>query len=182
LERRGRRRHHQTEDQQDAHDLHAFGDSQRHQDHEDRAEKARRHALGVGELGLKAGESQRPHDDGERASRTTPMASIAHNVDRRTPRTLPKSRVFACRRTSCRNSGTAGPVPATATVQCRSPVSEIAAAEGEKMTTVSARLQILHAARLIGRRREGKSVIYSIADDHVLMLVKNAVAHAVEKH
>jgi ArsR family transcriptional regulator, lead/cadmium/zinc/bismuth-responsive transcriptional repressor len=61
-------------------------------------------------------------------------------------------------------------------------VSEIAAAEGEKMTTVSARLQILHAARLIGRRREGKSVIYSIADDHVLMLVKNAVAHAGEKH
>jgi ArsR family transcriptional regulator, lead/cadmium/zinc/bismuth-responsive transcriptional repressor len=61
-------------------------------------------------------------------------------------------------------------------------VSEIAAAEGEKMTTVSARLQILHAARLIGRRREGKSVIYSIADDHVLTLVENAVAHAGEKH
>ena len=50
------------------------------------------------------------------------------------------------------------------------------------MTTVSARLQILHAARLIGRRREGKSVIYSIADDHVLMLVEDAVAHAGEKH
>jgi DNA-binding transcriptional ArsR family regulator len=61
-------------------------------------------------------------------------------------------------------------------------VSEIAAAEGEKMTTVSARLQILHAARLIGRRREGKSVIYSIANDHVLTLVENAVAHAGEKH
>jgi DNA-binding transcriptional ArsR family regulator len=61
-------------------------------------------------------------------------------------------------------------------------VSEIAAAEGEKMTTVSARLQILHAARLIARRREGKSVIYSIADDHVLTLVENAVAHAGEKH
>jgi len=61
-------------------------------------------------------------------------------------------------------------------------VSEIAAAEGEKMTTVSARLQILHAARLIGRRREGKSVIYSIADDHVLTLVENAVAHAGEEY
>jgi ArsR family transcriptional regulator, lead/cadmium/zinc/bismuth-responsive transcriptional repressor len=61
-------------------------------------------------------------------------------------------------------------------------VSEIAAAEGEKMTTVSARLQILHAARLIARRRKGKSVIYSIADDHVLTLVENAVAHAAEKH
>jgi DNA-binding transcriptional ArsR family regulator len=61
-------------------------------------------------------------------------------------------------------------------------VSEIAAAEGEKMTTVSARLQILHAARLIARRRRGKSIIYSIADDHVLTLVENAVAHAGEKN
>jgi ArsR family transcriptional regulator len=59
-------------------------------------------------------------------------------------------------------------------------VSEIAAAEGEKMTTVSARLQILHAARLIARRRKGKSVIYSIADEHVVTLVENAVAHADE--
>jgi len=61
-------------------------------------------------------------------------------------------------------------------------VSEIAAAEGEKLTTVSARLQILHAARLIARRRNGKSVIYSIADEHVLTLVENAVAHAGESH
>jgi ArsR family transcriptional regulator, lead/cadmium/zinc/bismuth-responsive transcriptional repressor len=61
-------------------------------------------------------------------------------------------------------------------------VSEIAAAEGEKMTTVSARLQILHAARLVARRRKGKSIIYSIADEHVLTLVDNAVAHAGEKH
>ena len=61
-------------------------------------------------------------------------------------------------------------------------VSEIAAAEGEKMTTVSARLQVLHGARLIARRRKGKSVIYSIADEHVLTLVENAVAHAGEKH
>jgi DNA-binding transcriptional ArsR family regulator len=61
-------------------------------------------------------------------------------------------------------------------------VSEIAAAEGEKMTTVSARLQILHAARLIARRRKGKSVIYSIADNHVLTLVENAIAHAGERY
>jgi ArsR family transcriptional regulator, lead/cadmium/zinc/bismuth-responsive transcriptional repressor len=61
-------------------------------------------------------------------------------------------------------------------------VSEIATAEGEKMTTVSARLQILHAARLIGRQRKGKSVIYSIADDHVVTLIENAVAHAGETH
>ena len=60
--------------------------------------------------------------------------------------------------------------------------SELVAAEGEKMTTVSARLQILHAARLIDRQRDGKSVIYRIADDHVLTLVRNAIAHAAERH
>ncbi len=59
-------------------------------------------------------------------------------------------------------------------------VSEIAAAEGEKMTTVSARLQILHAARLVARRRDGKTVLYRIADQHVLTLVANAIAHAGE--
>jgi ArsR family transcriptional regulator, lead/cadmium/zinc/bismuth-responsive transcriptional repressor len=61
-------------------------------------------------------------------------------------------------------------------------VSEVATAEGEKLTTVSARLQILHAARLIARRRDGKSIVYSIADDHVLTLVENAIAHARETH
>lgn len=61
-------------------------------------------------------------------------------------------------------------------------VSEIAAAEEEKMSTVSARLQVLYAARLIDRRREGKSIIYRLADDHVLTLVRNAIAHAGEKH
>jgi DNA-binding transcriptional ArsR family regulator len=61
-------------------------------------------------------------------------------------------------------------------------VSEIAAAEGEKMTTVSARLQVLHAARLVARRRDGKNILYRIADQHVVTLVENAIAHAGEKH
>ena len=61
-------------------------------------------------------------------------------------------------------------------------VSEIAALESEKLTTVSARLQILHGARLIDRQRDGKSDIYRIADDHVLSLVRNAIAHAAERH
>lgn len=61
-------------------------------------------------------------------------------------------------------------------------VSEIAAAEGAKVTTVSARLQVLHAARLVARRRDGKTVLYRIADRHVVTLVENAMAHADEKH
>ena len=50
-------------------------------------------------------------------------------------------------------------------------VSEIAAAEEEKITTVSARLQVLHAARLIERQREGKSVIYRLARSEVEAIV-----------
>lgn len=59
-------------------------------------------------------------------------------------------------------------------------VSALARAVGEKVTTVSARLHILHAARLVVRERKGKNVIYRLADDHVLTLVRNAVAHASE--
>jgi ArsR family transcriptional regulator len=61
-------------------------------------------------------------------------------------------------------------------------VTELSTQEGELMTTVSARLKTLHAARLVARRREGKSILYSIADEHVLTLVRNAIAHVREKH
>lgn len=61
-------------------------------------------------------------------------------------------------------------------------VSELAAAQGEKLSTLSARLKVLHAARLVGRRREGKSILYHLADDHVLALVSSAVNHACETH
>jgi ArsR family transcriptional regulator len=54
-------------------------------------------------------------------------------------------------------------------------VSELAGLEGEKITTVSARLKALHAVRLVKRRREAKHVYYTIADEHVLPLVRNAV-------
>jgi hypothetical protein len=40
----------------------------------------------------------------------------------------------------------------------------------------------LPEAWVIGRRRKGKSVIYIIADDHVLALVENAVVYAGEKY
>ena len=59
-------------------------------------------------------------------------------------------------------------------------VSELAEHEGEKITTVSGRLKTLYAVRLIKRRREAKHVFYSLADEHVLPLVRNAVDHAAE--
>jgi ArsR family transcriptional regulator, lead/cadmium/zinc/bismuth-responsive transcriptional repressor len=59
-------------------------------------------------------------------------------------------------------------------------VSDLAEEEGEKITTVSARLKALHAARLVKRRREAKHVFYTLADQHVLPLVHNAIDHAAE--
>lgn len=60
-------------------------------------------------------------------------------------------------------------------------VSELAALEGDKVSTISARLQALHGARLVRRRREAKHVIYELADDHVLLLVRSAIDHAMER-
>ena len=59
-------------------------------------------------------------------------------------------------------------------------VSELAELEGEKLTTVSARLKSLLAVRLVTRRREAKHIFYALADDHVLSLIRSAVEHAGE--
>ena len=59
-------------------------------------------------------------------------------------------------------------------------VSELAEDEGEKITTVSARLQTLSVVRLVRRRREAKHVFYALADEHVLPLIRNAIDHAAE--
>lgn len=60
-------------------------------------------------------------------------------------------------------------------------VSELAELENDKLSTVSARLQMLHAVRLVKRRREAKHVFYAVADDHVLQLVHSALGHAAER-
>jgi ArsR family transcriptional regulator len=60
-------------------------------------------------------------------------------------------------------------------------VTELAELEGEKVTTVSARLQMLRQVRLVKRRREAKHVFYALSDAHVLRLVQSAMKHAAEK-
>jgi len=57
-------------------------------------------------------------------------------------------------------------------------VGELAELEGEKIGTISARLKVLLSARLVTRRKQGQTVIYSLADAHVLALVENAIDHA----
>jgi ArsR family transcriptional regulator len=61
-------------------------------------------------------------------------------------------------------------------------VGELARLEGDKVGTVSARLQVLLQARLVTRRKDGKSTIYAIADAHVLNMINNAIDHACESH
>ena len=60
-------------------------------------------------------------------------------------------------------------------------VTELAELEDEKLTPVSARLQRLHAVRLVKRRREARHIFYSLTDDHVLRVVRSALEHAAER-
>ena len=59
-------------------------------------------------------------------------------------------------------------------------MSELAEGEGEKITTMSARLKVLSLVRLVRRRREAKHIFYALADEHVLPLIRNAIDHAAE--
>ncbi|MFO0691904.1 MAG: helix-turn-helix domain-containing protein [Myxococcota bacterium] len=59
-------------------------------------------------------------------------------------------------------------------------VSELAEASGTRLSTLSQQLRVLHAERTVKRRREGKHVFYSLADDHVRELVRAALDHAGE--
>lgn len=61
-------------------------------------------------------------------------------------------------------------------------VGELAAAEQESITTISQRLRILRADNIVQRKRNGKHVLYSLADQHMLNLVFNGLAHASEHH
>jgi len=59
-------------------------------------------------------------------------------------------------------------------------VSELVELEKAKLSSVSARLQLLYSARLVTRRREAKHVFYALADAHVRSLLGNILHHAAE--
>lgn len=59
-------------------------------------------------------------------------------------------------------------------------VCDIAAALGMTKSAVSHQLGTLRAARLVKCRREGKSVFYSIDDDHVLKMLEGGLEHVHE--
>lgn len=60
-------------------------------------------------------------------------------------------------------------------------VSELAAELGEKVTTISQRLQQLHRARLVVKERRGKHIYYAVADHHVRNLLTNTFDHVEEE-
>jgi ArsR family transcriptional regulator, lead/cadmium/zinc/bismuth-responsive transcriptional repressor len=62
-------------------------------------------------------------------------------------------------------------------------VTELAKAEGETLATISQRLRVLRSEDLVTRHREGKHILYALADDHVRELIATVFAHAREtKH
>lgn len=57
-------------------------------------------------------------------------------------------------------------------------VCDLAAATGLNRSTVSHQLRILRERDLVQRRRAGKIIYYSLADDHVTAMIDMASAHA----
>jgi DNA-binding transcriptional ArsR family regulator len=60
-------------------------------------------------------------------------------------------------------------------------VTELAAAEGEELSTISQRLRVLRSENIVVGKRRGKHVDYVLADPHISRLVANAMAHGNEE-
>jgi ArsR family transcriptional regulator, lead/cadmium/zinc/bismuth-responsive transcriptional repressor len=61
-------------------------------------------------------------------------------------------------------------------------VTELAETFALPMPTISQQLRVLLQAGLVVRTRDGKHQYYELADDHIIDLVRVALAHAGETH
>lgn len=59
-------------------------------------------------------------------------------------------------------------------------VCDLAAALGMNSSAISHQLRLLKAGKLVKNRREGKSVFYSLADEHVKTIVNQGMEHIAE--
>lgn len=59
-------------------------------------------------------------------------------------------------------------------------VNDIAQSVELSQSAVSHQLRILKQMHLIKYRREGKSILYSLADDHVLTILQTGLEHVTE--
>ena len=58
--------------------------------------------------------------------------------------------------------------------------SEIARLLGMTQSAISHQLQVLKKSKLVKYRREGKTVFYSLADDHVRTILGQGMDHVTE--
>ena len=59
-------------------------------------------------------------------------------------------------------------------------VCDIAQLLGMTQSAISHQLRALKNARLVKSRREGKTVFYSLADDHVKTIIDQGIEHVKE--
>ena len=59
-------------------------------------------------------------------------------------------------------------------------VCDIAALLGMTQSAISHQLRALKNARLVTSRRDGKTVFYSLADDHVKTIINQGMEHILE--
>ena len=59
-------------------------------------------------------------------------------------------------------------------------VCDIAASLNMGQSAISHQLRVLKQAQLVKFRRDGKQVIYSLADDHVRTIINNGMEHIME--
>jgi ArsR family transcriptional regulator len=61
-------------------------------------------------------------------------------------------------------------------------VHELVDALGVTQPLVSQHLKVLKGAGLVNTTRRGREVVYHLVDEHVSHVVRDAVAHAAERH
>ena len=59
-------------------------------------------------------------------------------------------------------------------------VCDIAALLGMTVSAISHQLRVLKSARLVRYRREGKTMFYALADDHVRTILGQGMDHIME--
>ena len=59
-------------------------------------------------------------------------------------------------------------------------VCDLAQALNMTQSAISHQLKILKQNKLVKSRREGKSIFYSLADDHVLTILQMGLEHVLE--
>ena len=64
--------------------------------------------------------------------------------------------------------------------ECEVCVCDLANILQMSQSAISHQLRILKTNKLVKNRREGKSIYYSLADDHVRTIINNAMEHILE--